>query len=130
MIWCEKILEEENFDIDDEENSLCLKSLILFYWIYEIIWIDNKHADDIGGVLQNHVHNNLLHIDEKEHPPIAIFSYTPPTIITSFILHIMLSIGSDQCSNMCPVQTFYILLRGSWEQKGFLKIPQPSKLRA
>ena len=29
----------------------------------------------------------------------------------------------DQWTTMCPVQTFYILLRGSWEQKGFLKVP-------
>ena len=34
----------------------------------------------------------------------------------------------DQWPTMCPVQTFYILLRGSWERKGFLKVPQPSKL--
>ena len=35
---------------------------------------------------------------------------------------------NDQWPTVCPVQTFYILLRGSWEQKGFLKFPQPSKL--
>ena len=34
--------------------------------------------------------------------------------------------SDDQWPTMCPVQTFYILLRGSWEQKGFLKVPLPS----
>ena len=41
---------------------------------------------------------------------------------------IYMRIYHDQWPTMCPVQTFYILLRGSWEQKGFLKVPQPSKL--
>ena len=34
----------------------------------------------------------------------------------------------DQWTTMCPVQTFYILLVRELEQKGFLKVPQPSKM--
>ena len=32
MIWCEKISEEVNFDIDDEDNYLS-EIINLFYWV-------------------------------------------------------------------------------------------------
>ena len=40
MIWCEKILEEENFDIDEEDNSL-YEIINLSDWIYKILQIAN-----------------------------------------------------------------------------------------
>ena len=40
MIWCENILEEENFDIDEEDNSL-YEIINLSDWIYKILQIAN-----------------------------------------------------------------------------------------
>ena len=41
-----------------------------------------------------HVINNLLYDDkDKDHLPIPVFSYITPTMTTSFLLHIMLSMG-------------------------------------
>ena len=64
MIWCENILEEEYSDIDDEDNYLS-GIINLFYCIHKILHIDNEHAGDIDNVFQNHVYDNLLHVDEK-----------------------------------------------------------------
>ena len=89
MIWCENILEEEIFDIDDGDNYLS-ETINLFYRIYEIVQIDNEHNGDIDDGFKNHVYNNILHVNEKEYLPISVFPYVAPTISTSFILHIML----------------------------------------
>ena len=64
MIWCENIPEEENFEIDDEDNYLS-ETIHLFYWIYEIVQIDNEHNGEIDDGFKNHVYNNILHVDEK-----------------------------------------------------------------
>ena len=74
VIWCEKILEEQNFDIDNEDHSLS-KIINLFYRVYKIVHIDNEHAGDIDDGFQNHMYNNLLHVDEKGHLTIALFFY-------------------------------------------------------
>ena len=72
MVWCEKISKEENFDIDDEDNSLS-EIINLFYWIYKIVHIYNEHDGEIYDGFQNHFYNNILHVDEKEHFLIAVF---------------------------------------------------------
>ena len=64
MIFCEKILEEEKFDIDDEYNSLSV-IIYLFYLIYKIVQIDNFHDGDMYDGFQNHVYNNILHFNEN-----------------------------------------------------------------
>ena len=43
--------------------------------------------------IMNSVHSDFLFDDEREHLPIPVFSYIIPTMGTSFILHIMLSMG-------------------------------------
>ena len=93
MIQCETIPEEEKFDIDDIDNSLS-EIINLFYQIYKIVYIYNEHYGEINHEFQNYVYKNILHVDEKEHLPIDIFSYIAPTISTSFIFHIMLLMGS------------------------------------
>ena len=61
----------------------------------------------------------------------VVLSSLLPTIFVVMIPRWLYNVNlHNQWPTMCPVQTFYILLRGSWEQKGFLKVPQPSKLRA
>ena len=72
MIWCEKILEEEIFDIGDEDNSLS-EIIILFDRVYILVHIDNEHTGKFHYGLQNHVYNNLLHVDEKEYFSISVF---------------------------------------------------------
>ena len=64
MVWCEKISKEENFDIDDEYNSLS-GIINLFYRICKIVQIDHEHDGDIDDGFKNHATNNILHVNEK-----------------------------------------------------------------
>ena len=56
---------------------------------------DRTTAEDFTEEHQDfcrHVFSNLLHDDDdKDHLPIPVFFYITPTMTTSFILHIMLS---------------------------------------
>ena len=91
--WCSQRLEEEGLDIDDEDSDLATM-ICLFYAIDETAQ-NGYHTNEDGEVDYYHV-QKLLHVDEKEHLPIPVFSYIPPTINTSFLLHIMLSMGKSE----------------------------------
>ena len=54
---------------------------------------DDGDDDSVDDEFTAHVHCNLIHIDDQEHLPIPVFSFISPTISTSFLLHIMLSMG-------------------------------------
>ena len=80
MRQCETIPEEENFDIDDIDNSLS-EIINLFDQKYKIVYIYNEHYGEINYVYQNYVYNNILYVDKKEHLPIDF-------------LHIMLQLSA------------------------------------
>ena len=53
----------------------------------------NGDNDSVDDEFTEHVYCNLIHIDDQEHLPISVFSFISPTISTSFMLYIMLSMG-------------------------------------
>ena len=63
MVW--KILDEEDFIIEDNDSSL-YQMINLVYRINAIIQIDDVNDSDIlDNVFLANVHNNLLHVDGK-----------------------------------------------------------------
>ena len=62
MWW--KDIGRKQIDIDDEDNSLS-EIINFFYHICKIVQIYNEHGGDIGDESQNHVYNNILHVNEK-----------------------------------------------------------------
>ena len=98
MAWCEKVAGEtciNRFLIDGSQTNYVTMMINLFQNI-DII-LECEPDDDINSVehhFWHHVHNSLLHDDdEKDHLPIPVMSYIAPTMNTSFLLHIVLSMG-------------------------------------
>ena len=61
--------------------------------MYDILHsnLDELNTSDLEFYMR--VHSDFLFDNEKEHLPIPVFSYIIPTMGTSFLLHIMLSMG-------------------------------------
>ena len=57
------------------------------------VYMSNEDNSDIDDDFYNHVYYNLIHEDTMEHLPIPCYSFTTPLMSTSFMLHIMLSMG-------------------------------------
>ena len=89
--WCYKVIQEDNIDIDDDESILS-QMIQLMFMINEIC-NGNNEDDNFDHEFAAHVHCHLLHIDDQEHLPIPVFFFISPTISTSFLLHVMLSMG-------------------------------------
>ena len=95
MQWCEKREAESNNGND------MVQMILLFKNINHLINSENGgrlilQSQNIGDYdsFANHVNTFLLyHDDDDNHLPISVFSFIVPTMSTSFILHIMLSMG-------------------------------------
>ena len=111
--WFEKTSQEEY----DDHMLLMVE---LFKRVHATVQsVDNDDrttAEDSTEEHQDfcrHVFTNLLHDDDnKDHLPIPVFSYITPTMTTSFVLHIMLSMGCfDTEIDLCMHQSLRECLR-------------------
>ena len=98
MSWCDSVENESgtaDFMIGDTHHDYVLDMLNLFRNIDVMSKIECDFED--GSIEYNfwhHVHENLLFDDDdKDHLPITVFSYIAPTMNTSFLLHVLLSMG-------------------------------------
>ena len=91
-----------NIQEQGQDNEGRLKLMDLFRRINELVMNTNganlnenhEGLDEQNLLFQHHVYDNLLFADDdKNHLPIPIFSYITPTMTTSILLHIMLSMG-------------------------------------
>ena len=96
MLWCD---EREN-EPDIENNVVIM--IQLFKDINTIVqsndgemnMLESQQRIENIDEFSTHVLNDLIHNDDdKDHLPIPVFSYIIPTMSTSFLLHIMLSMG-------------------------------------
>ena len=79
--------------MEDEDSSL-YHTINSFFLIDPIIHTDNGRYGDISdNCFCNRVYENLLNNNEKNIFQ-SLYFFITPTISTSFILHIMLSIGN------------------------------------
>ena len=65
----------------------------LIYDIYDLLQSNIDDLNTLDQEFYKRVQSDLLFDDEKEHLPIPVFSYITPTMGTSFLLHIILSMG-------------------------------------
>ena len=98
MAWCEKVAGETRinyFLIDGSQTNYVTMMINLFQNIDIILECEpDEDIDSVEHHFWHHVHDNLLHDDdEKDHLPKPIVPYIAPTMNTSFLLHIMLSMG-------------------------------------
>ena len=97
MLWCDKRQNETNI----QNNVLIM--IQLFKDINTIVQSNDGGRSVLQGQqrigdfdeFSTHVWTQLIYDDddEKDHLPIPVFSYIIPTMSTSFLLHIMLSMG-------------------------------------
>ena len=87
-------------NIQEEEQQLdegVRETIDFFQQIYELVVNYNDNDERLiqqDQQLRRHIFENLLYDDDdKDHLPIPVFSYITPTMTTSFLLHIMLSMG-------------------------------------
>lgn len=90
--WCEKLESESTFHSINERNSL-IHMIPLIYDINDIYQANVNELNTEEEEFYVKVYSDFLFDDEKEHLPIPVFSYIIPTMGTSFLLHIMLSMG-------------------------------------
>jgi predicted GIY-YIG superfamily endonuclease len=99
-----EIMNYINADIQEErqDDEGRRKTIDLFRRINELVMNSNgansnendEVLDEDNHRFQCHVYQDLLVDDDnKDHLPIPVFSYITPTMTTSFLLHIMLSMG-------------------------------------
>ena len=86
---CLKRTVEDAIDLQNVEDP---KSIMVSLMLRICTTIESDN-DENATQFRQHVMENLVHVDEKEHLPIPVFSYIIPTMGVSFVLHIMLSMG-------------------------------------
>ena len=100
MSWCKQQLpERENVDMEDGDGNYILLIIDLSKYINMVL---ESYYDGISSLqsqvdkydFSQYMYKNILHNDDdKDHLPIPVLSYINPTMNTSFMLHIIFSIG-------------------------------------
>ena len=88
LVWCEKYLDKQTDDEDDNEVIHILEIIDTFKRINTVL-----HKDDVADVeFSNQVLGQLFSDDEnKEHLHIPVSYYISPTMRTLFIFRCMIS---------------------------------------
>ena len=80
--------EEDHLDVNNNEDPQLI--IMSYFTRIHAIFLSSNVVDTF---FREHMKNNLLCVDEKEHIPAPVFSYIIPTMGMLFILHVILSIG-------------------------------------
>ena len=100
MSWFEQRLSErENVDMEDGDGNYILLIIDLSKYINMVL---ESYYDGISSLqsqvdkydFSQYMYKNILHNDDdKDHLPIPVLSNINPTMNTSFMLHVIFSIG-------------------------------------